>query len=252
MDSLVGKLLDVLEELGLMEDTVIAFHSDHGYHLSEEGMFCKQNTREIGVRVPLLLAVPGLTSNASSSQTDAIVQLVDMYPTLLDLAGLALPDSSLRGKSLVPLLQQQPHKKNTSTAAAFSQFPRCLSTAADPSGLADQGYAWNRACVMLPNRLIDVMGYSVRVEGWRYTEWYSFDPVRWQPRWNQQGLVARELYAMDGEMDYETVSPNVGDEPGYQEVRARLGRELLKHFATLQSGVMGGDGAGGDQNTRVD
>ncbi len=250
MDSLVGKFLDALEELGLVEDTVIAFHSDHGFHLSEEGMYCKQNTREIGVRVPLLLSVPGVTTNAPQT-TDTIVQLVDVYPTLLDLAGLALPpDASLPGKSLAPLLQSrpQPLESKEAAAAAFSQFPRCLSTAAAPSGLADQGYAWNRQCVLLGNNLIDVMGYSVRVDGWRYNEWYKFDSVRWLPLWNKEGLVARELYVMDaGGKDEAAVTPNVVDAGEYAEVADRLAQVLLDHFGALQAeAVMVGDSQRGE------
>jgi iduronate 2-sulfatase len=260
MDVNVGKLLDALAELGLDENTAIAFHSDHGFHLSEEGMWCKQNTREIGTRVPLLISSPGLTTTtapaggaggaggaAGERHSNAIVQLVDIYPTLLELAGVALPDPSLRGKSLVSLLRHAQAAGNDTAAAAaaaaagfgaaFSQYPRCLSTPAAPSGLATEGFLWNRQCAMLENGKIDVMGYSVRVEGWRYTEWYRWEGRRSRPRWSAEGQVAVELYEMDKERkegEGEGVTPNVVDDGRFQEVRAQLSRVLFEHFASLR------------------
>jgi len=262
MDANVGKLLDVLKELGLEDSTAIAFHSDHGFHLSEEGMWCKQNTREIGTRVPLLISAPGLTTTkaavavpagaaggaaaaAGERHSNAIVQLVDIYPTLLELVGVALPDPSLRGKSLVRLLRHAQAAENNTLAAAaagglvaaFSQYPRCLSTPAAPSGLATEGYLWNRQCAMLENEKIDVMGYSVRVEGWRYTEWYRWEGRRSRPRWNAEGQVAVELYEMDKERKEggeEGVTPNVVDDDRFQDVRARLSRILFEHFDSLR------------------
>ncbi|GAB5034469.1 iduronate 2-sulfatase [Nannochloropsis oceanica] len=264
MDANVGKLLDALVELGLEESTSIVFHSDHGFHLSEEGMWCKQNTREIGTRVPLLISTPSLSTSskkpaalaapteqvaAGEMHSNAIVQLVDIYPTLLELAGLALPDLSLRGKSLVPLLRYAQVAGNSTAAAAaaaaaadgfvaaFSQYPRCLSTPLAPSGLAHEGFLWNRQCAMLGNEKIDVMGYSIRVEGWRYTEWYQWEGRRSRPRWSAEGQVAVELYEMDKgrqEGKEEDVTPNVVEDGRFQDVRARLSRILYEHFSSLQ------------------
>lgn len=271
MDANVGKLLDALAELELEDSTAIVFHSDHGFHLSEEGMWCKQNTREIGTRVPLLISTPGLSTStkkpaasaasavpaapaeqvaAGEMHSNAIVQLVDIYPTLLELAGLALPDPSLRGKSLAPLLRYAQAAGNITAAAAaaaaadgfvaaFSQYPRCLSTRMAPSGLADEGFLWNRQCAMLENEKIDVMGYSVRVEGWRYTEWYHWEERRSRPRWNAEGQVAVELYEMDKgrrEGKEEDITPNVVEDGRFQGVRARLSRILYEHFSSLQGG----------------
>jgi iduronate 2-sulfatase len=100
MDEQVGRIIDELDRLGLRESTAIVFTSDHGYHLGEHTFWQKSNLHEDVLRVPLIISAPGFTPGRSSS----IVELVDMFPTLSDLAGLDIPES-VQGKSLVPILQ---------------------------------------------------------------------------------------------------------------------------------------------------
>lgn len=100
MDAQVGRIMDELEALGLKENTAVVFLSDHGYHLGEHGFWQKSNLHEEVVRVPLILSVPGMTPGRSES----IVELVDVFPTVADLAGLPIPDS-VQGTSLVPVLK---------------------------------------------------------------------------------------------------------------------------------------------------
>lgn len=100
MDEQVGRILDELDRLGLRETTVIAFTSDHGYHLGEHTFWQKHNLHEEVVRVPLMISAPSY----QPGRTDSIVELVDIYPTLVDLAG-SEPDRSVQGKSLVPILE---------------------------------------------------------------------------------------------------------------------------------------------------
>lgn len=138
MDAQVGKLLDALDELGLSENTIIVFWSDHGYLLSEHGQWMKQSLFEESARVPLIIAAPNAKGNGQAS--DRVVELVDLYPTLANLCGLNPPDY-LAGDNLIPLLEK-PNKKWDNTA--HTQVLR-----------SPENY----------------MGRSVRTERWRYTEW---------------------------------------------------------------------------------
>ena len=100
MDQQVGRILDELDRLGLRDSTAIVFTSDHGYHLGEHQFWQKSNLHEEVLRVPLVMSVPGFQPGRSQS----IVELMDLFPTLSDLAGLSIPES-VQGVSLVPILQ---------------------------------------------------------------------------------------------------------------------------------------------------
>ncbi len=99
MDRQLGRILDHLETLGLRDSTAIVFTSDHGYHLGEHTFWQKSNLHEEVTRVPMIVGVPG----KPAGRTDAFAELVDLFPTLADLAGHEIPDS-VQGKSLVPVL----------------------------------------------------------------------------------------------------------------------------------------------------
>jgi iduronate 2-sulfatase len=100
MDAQVGRILDELERLGLRDSTAVVFTSDHGYHLGEHDFWEKANLHEEVTRVPLIFSVPGF----SPQRSDSIVELVDIFPTLVDLADLEIP-ASVQGKSLRPILE---------------------------------------------------------------------------------------------------------------------------------------------------
>ena len=100
-DASVGKLLDGLDRLGLADNTIIVLWGDHGWNLGDHTMWCKHSCFESSLRVPLLVAAPGQKLNRRSRR---LVELIDLYPTLCDLAGLAKP-GHLQGQSLVPLLK---------------------------------------------------------------------------------------------------------------------------------------------------
>lgn len=99
MDAQVGRILEELERLGLRDETAIVFTSDHGYHLGDHGFWQKSNLHEQVIRVPLIISAPGF----QPGRTDSIVELVDLYPTLSELAGLPIP-AEVQGTSLVPIL----------------------------------------------------------------------------------------------------------------------------------------------------
>jgi iduronate 2-sulfatase len=140
MDAQLGKVLDALDELKLAKNTIIVFWSDHGYLLGEHGQWMKMSLFEQAARVPLIISAPGLSSGKGCART---VELVDVYPTVAELAGLQLP-GKLDGESLVPLLQ---NPRSKWMYPAFTQVRRPLG----------EGNT--------------TIGYSVRTERWRYTKW---------------------------------------------------------------------------------
>ena len=113
MDQQVGRILGALKALGLDDDTAIFFTSDHGYLLGEHHFWQKGNLREEVTRVPLIIKAPGQKPGKSSS----IVELVDLFPTACDLAGLSIPRSN-QGESLLPILKN-PQAQIKRTALSF-------------------------------------------------------------------------------------------------------------------------------------
>ncbi len=100
IDRQIGRLLDEVERLGLAQNTIIVLWGDHGWQLGEHGFWCKHTNFEVATRVPLIIVAPGVDGNRVCHR---LVEYIDIYPTLCDLAGLPLPDH-LQGKSLRPLL----------------------------------------------------------------------------------------------------------------------------------------------------
>jgi iduronate 2-sulfatase len=185
-DAQVGKLLDALDRLRLARNTVIVLWGDHGWHLGEHALWCKTTNFELDTRAPLIVAAP--EQKRAGTRTSALVEFVDIYPTLVELCGLPTPEG-LEGISMVPLLEQPDRvwKK-----AAFSQFPRPWSYKKQPS----------------------VMGYTIRTRQHRYTEWLDFDTRR---------VLARELYA-HAEDSQETV--NLADKHEHAQDVRRMSKML--------------------------
>jgi uncharacterized sulfatase len=137
MDAQVGLLMEALERNHLWDKTVIVFIGDNGYHLGEHGgMWHKESNFEESAKVPLIIVAPGKRANAACTWP---VELLDLYPTICQLAGLPAP-KGLQGASLVPLLEE-PERK------------------------------WNRPAYTQIRRKEGFMGRSVRTERWRYIEW---------------------------------------------------------------------------------
>jgi iduronate 2-sulfatase len=140
MDAQVGRLLDALDQQGLRENTIVVLWGDHGWKLGEHGAWAKHTNFENDTRAPLIISAPAMKH--AGAKSGALVEFVDVYPTLAELAGLPLP-SHLEGVSLKPLLDQpeRPWK-----SAAFSQFPRKVGKK-------------------------NLMGHTMRTTRYRYTKW---------------------------------------------------------------------------------
>ena len=110
MDKQLGRILDELDRQGLRNSTAIVFTSDHGYHLGDHTFWQKNNLHEQVIRVPMMISAPGIEPGRSQS----IVELVDLFPTLVDLAGLPQPEG-LHGSSLVPVMKD--HESTVKSAA---------------------------------------------------------------------------------------------------------------------------------------
>ncbi len=136
VDAQVGRLLDAVNSLGLSDNTIIVFWSDHGYQLGEHGLWFKQSLFEEASKSPLIIAIPGAKSAGKVSHRT--VEFVDIYPTLAELTGLT-PPADLQGYSLSPLLQNPDAEWKH---PAYTQVQRGK-----------------------------VPGHTIRTEQWRYTEW---------------------------------------------------------------------------------
>jgi len=99
----VGRLLDALDESGRADNTIIVMMGDHGYQLGEKNQREKETLWEVALQVPLIIVAPGVTTPGSRS--DVPVSSMDLYPTLVDLAGLEAPNHLEGGDSLIPLLE---------------------------------------------------------------------------------------------------------------------------------------------------
>ena len=137
IDAQIGRVLEELDRSGLSDNTIVVLYGDHGYHLGEQALWGKTTNFELDTRVPLIVRSPAMKDAGTPSSS--LVELVDLYPTLADLAGLPLTEQ-LEGKSFAQILHDPQHVTKT---AAFSQYPR-------GGGL---------------------MGYSVRTASHRLTQW---------------------------------------------------------------------------------
>ena len=131
MDAQIGRILKKLKETGLDKNTIVVFTSDHGYHLSEHGHWQKQTLFDNATRVPLIFSGPGIESG---KRTNSPVEMIDIYPTLMELTGIDTPDHVV-GKSLTPIF------KNNSASIRNSALTK-----------------WRN-------------GYSIKTERYRITKW---------------------------------------------------------------------------------
>lgn len=108
IDAQIGKLLATLEELNLADNTIVILWGDHGWNLGDHQLWCKHCNFESSLHVPLMIKVPGKTQGQRSN---AIVEYIDIYPSLCELAGLPVPEHT-NGESFVPLMEGGARKKD--------------------------------------------------------------------------------------------------------------------------------------------
>jgi iduronate 2-sulfatase len=187
MDVQVGILLDTLQKLKLADKTIVVFISDHGYHLGEHGLWQKMSLFENSTRVPLLIYDPRSKGNGKIS--NRTVELVDLHPTLADLCELPAP-KELTGKSVKPLLNDPNAAWDKPAITQVTRGPGKQKSNAKNAG--------------------PTMGYSIRTERFRYTEW-------------DQGTKGTQLY--DYETDPQELT-NLASDPKLAETVAALKKQL--------------------------
>lgn len=195
IDAQIGKLLKALNEQGLYENTVVVLWGDHGFATGEGNRWCKGTNFEIDTRVPLIIRVPNMNKPGKASK--ALVEMVDVYPTLLSIAGIE-DGPELAGLSLKPVLRDP---KATVHEAVLSQFIR----------------PWSRDDYKQ-------MGYSIRTEKHRYTRWVNVSDGR---------TVAEEFYDYsDADSVYRTENNEIEFRSFSDDAKSAADKERLSSMLT--------------------
>ncbi len=184
VDAQIGKMIKALEDEGVRDNTIIIVWGDHGWHLGEMGVWGKATNYEISTRVPMMIWTPDMKTRGK--KTEALVELVDIFPTLCELAGVPKP-KQLEGHSFVPLLEKPDHPWKK---AVFSLYPNpaLREWAANPLSkgmretwfgplitdvekriIQQQGQLWNRE--LFEKHL---MGYTMRTDRYRIVLWQDY------------------------------------------------------------------------------
>ena len=191
-DSHVGRLLDKLDELGLRDSTAVVLWADHGFHLGDQARWAKWTQFEADMRSPFMIRLPG--KSVPVRACDALVESVDVYPTVAAIAGLPLP-AHLEGVSLLPLLKGD------------------VATVKDHARSQVVGLQTSKA----------FMAYSVRTATHRYVEW--------RDRTQANKLVHRGLYDLS-ELPHEM--KNIADDPAQQTIIDKHHEFIENGYASLQ------------------
>ncbi len=199
-DAQVGRLLGELSRLGLDERTIVVLLGDHGYSLGEAEHWCKDTNFELDTHVPLMIRTPGMMQPGTPS--DALVEYVDIFPTLAALAQLT-PAGSLDGRSLTPNLDDP---TSAGRDVVLSQFSRPFAAG-----------------------IPEIMGYSVRTRTLRYTRWIE---------WTTHKVLSEELYDYSNSAsatqfaEFLIERENLADDPAQAAVQGHLSNMLDDLIAT--------------------
>ncbi|XP_017875513.1 iduronate 2-sulfatase [Ceratina calcarata] len=241
IDDLIGELINQLEASSIRKNTTIILMSDHGWSLGEHAEWAKYSNYDVALKVPLIISIPSLSkrekrdsiNKPASSYTPTVIpfliELVDVFPTIADLANIPIPSCSKRnteitcseGSSLVPLIKAASNRtllyKVRWKSAAFSQYPRPnIKPSMHPNS--------DQPCL----KEIKAMGYTVRKYRYRYTAWLSFKAENKVPDWNS--TIAEELYDYNNE---DGENQNVAYLSKYAKVKGKLKSFLEKRWGRI-------------------
>jgi iduronate 2-sulfatase len=219
IDAQIGKIMQALEDEDLLDNTIVVLWGDHGFHLGQHGSWPKHTNMDIATRIPFIIHHPDMPASAQGVMTDALMESVDIMPTLLEMAGLPMPTThDMEGVSLVPLLDD-PHQ--TWKTAAFSQYPKEVPM----------------------NSGIWYMGYAMRTATHTYTQWREMDATDGNPislaqrNFTVSNRIAyEELYDMVNDPSQNT---NIGGDPQYRALMdalsAKVNTAIITGYANTQN-----------------
>ena len=227
-DHNMGLALQKLKDLGEEQNTIVMFHADHGWQLGELNEWSKKTNTELATHIPLLIRVPWKT-NSIGKKTNIKIELVDLYRTVADLAGLDNIQDSVQGISVAAALDD-PETNKYDNKAAFSQIGRCQC---QMQGTANSVQCGLHACCRVAQNStdFDFMGYTIRTKDYRYVTWVSWDPSSsdlFNASWDYPN--GRELYNLTTDrgvdFDYDGYSHNLAYESQYESIVSQLHQEL--------------------------
>jgi len=203
VDVLFGNIIQHLKDLDIYDNTIIIIWGDHGWKLGEHNSWCKQTNYNIDIQVPMIICSPNQLNRGQ--QTYEITELVDIFPSLCELAGIVAPEY-LQGTSFIPLIEKPDRKWKK---AAFSQFHRRPKITPDGKRY---------------------MGYSIKTKNYHYVEWYY-----WNNKTEERGdYVTNELYNSQIDPD-ENI--NVASSKENNEIVKRLSKQLLDGWRTVKAEI---------------
>jgi len=213
-DSILGELLAELDVHNFTDNTIVILTADHGWGLGELNHWVKYTNFEMDARVPLLVHVPN-APHTYGVHTKSLVEHVDLYPTIAELAGVpVLPSSkeSIEGSSYASLFA--PHSDPGKTVwtnshnGSFTQYPRCgEGVAPDGTPIFTGGDVKPVRCAEIAKEKFVYMGYSMRTQEWRYTEWALWNGTTLQPKWFDDVTAKNALVEL---YDHKGDVPEIG------------------------------------------
>ncbi|KAF7997859.1 hypothetical protein HCN44_009257 [Aphidius gifuensis] len=219
IDDLVGQLLKKIYTLNLENNTIIVLTSDHGWSLGQHSQWGKYSNFDVALKVPLIISLPNHRNNFDKN-INSIVELVDIFPTIAELAGCPIKSCTnskdnlcSEGISFVPLINANIKNQTIKwKQAAFSQYPR---PGIEPT--------WHPNSDKPRLDEIKIMGYTLRTKHYRYTAWIKFKNKK--AYWNK--ILAEELY--DHRHDPNEMS-NYSNDPMYKKLKTKLNTYLKNRW----------------------